>query len=307
MQKKQNDWLWQWTKYHYKESGTFLFEEWIYPNKLTDFKDKTVIDCGSGSGDHLINLSPIIAKGVGLDLNATPVTKKRFKKYPNLLVKEGDLATFKLKEKFDIVYSIGVLHHTDNPEKSFNNIKTFAKPGGKVIIWVYSHEGNFLNRTLLEFTKKYFFLKLPKPILALFGHLLTAALYAPIYTIYLLPLKFLPFYEYFQNWRRMDYYRNFINVFDKLNAPTTHFIKKDELKRWFTKKDFKNIHISAYKGVSWRASGTKLDNNKANADKNAQNGKSASQSDALAQRIPSQESDENILNGSDGENNRDVV
>ena len=125
------------------------------------------------------------------------------------------------------------------------------------MLWVYSYEGNFLTRTVVEFSKRILLLHLPKPVLAFFSHLLTAALYVPIYTLYYLPLPFLPYYEYFSNWRKLSYKRNYINVFDKLNAPTTNFIKRSALEEWFSAKEFKNVHISSYKGVSWRASGTK--------------------------------------------------
>lgn len=255
MQKKQDEWLWQWK--HYTQSGEWLFNEWIWPSTRKDFTNKTVLDCGCGSGDHLIALAPVVKRGVGVDLNAASVARKRFQKYSNLEAIDADLATMKLKEQFDIVYSIGVLQHTDNPAETFTNIKKHVKPGGRLIVWVYSWEGNFLNRTILEFAKRTLFLKLPKQTLAAFSHVFTTLLYPPIYTIYLLPLTFLPFYQYFQNWRKLSYHRNYLNVFDKLNAPTTNFIKKKELTSWFSKKEFKNVHISQYKGVSWRASGTR--------------------------------------------------
>jgi SAM-dependent methyltransferase len=170
---------------------------------------------------------------------------------------EGDIATIKFNQEFDIVYSIGVIHHTDNPELAFNNIKSFVKQGGILIIWVYSWEGNFLNRTVLEYLKKRIFLKLDKNILMKIAIILTILLYIPIYTIYLLPLKFLPFYDYFTNFRKLSFRRNLLNIFDKLNAPQTHFIKQETLKRWFSTDDFTDINIRSYKGVSWHASGRK--------------------------------------------------
>lgn len=254
MQKKQFEWKWQWNKIY--DNNRWLFTQWIYPNKIKDFKNKEVLDCGCGGGQHLNFISPYCKKAVGIDLNAHEIARKNNRKNKNVEVIEGDLANIELKRKFDIVYSIGVLQHTDNPSKSVNNIKRFVKKGGRFIIWVYSFEGNFLNRTLLEWFKSHIFLKLKKKTLWKISNTITFFMYIPIYTIYLLPLKFLPFYYYFQNWRKLGFKRNNMNVFDKLNAPTTHFIKEKIIKKWFNKKEFKNVYFSRYKGVSWRASGT---------------------------------------------------
>jgi hypothetical protein len=46
-------------------------------------------------------------------------------------------------------------------------------------------------------------------------------------------------------------------VFDKLNAPQTHFISHSMIEQWFDPNEFTDIHISSYVGVSWRASGTR--------------------------------------------------
>ena len=151
MQKRQDEWKWQWNNLSNKYSDDrFLFQEWIFPNKIEDFKGKKVLDCGCGGGQHLRIISPFCKEGVGIDLNTAEIAKKNNEEKSNLRFIRGDISTMNLKEKFDIAYSIGVLHHTDNPTESFNNIKKFVKRGGKFIIWVYSYEGNFLNRTILE-------------------------------------------------------------------------------------------------------------------------------------------------------------
>ena len=56
--------------------------------------------------------------------------------------------------------------------------------------------------------------------------------------------------------RKLGFKRNNLNVFDKLNAPQTIFIKRDTIKEWFNPNEFSDVHISPYKGVSWRAAGS---------------------------------------------------
>ena len=43
---------------------------------------------------------------------------------------------------FDITFSIGVIHHLQNPKKALKNLFKSLEQGGKLIIWVYAKEGN---------------------------------------------------------------------------------------------------------------------------------------------------------------------
>jgi SAM-dependent methyltransferase len=255
MQEKHPQWEWQWQRF--EDDSEWLFAEWIKPNVLEDFRGKDVLDCGCGGGQHVSFVAPYAKSVTGVDFNALSVAKQKNAGLTNAEFVEADLAEMDLGTQFDVAYCIGVLHHTDAPERTFRNIVKHVKPGGKMIVWVYSHEGNFWNRTLIEGLKWALLLRLPRAVSVAVSHVLTVLLYPIVYTVYLLPLPFLPFYEYFGNWRKLSYGRNLLNVFDKLNAPQTHFLKKTDLERWFDAGTFENVHISPYMGVSWRGSGTK--------------------------------------------------
>lgn len=254
-QTKQKEWSEQWTLL--QDDELFLFKDWILPNTLEDFRGKEVLECGCGGGQHTSFIAPFAKSVTSVDLNTTEIAKERNKNFTNIEFIEADIAKMNLGKKFDIVFSIGVIHHTDNPDLIVENLIRHVKPGGKLIVWVYSEEGNWLVKNFVEPVRKTFLKNMNRTNLLTISKVITASLYIPVYTIYFLPLKFLPFYEYFGNFRKMTFYRNTLNVFDKLNAPQVDFICKDRITKWFDKSEFEDVHINAYKGVSWSGSGTK--------------------------------------------------
>lgn len=239
-----------------QDEEQFLFKEWIEPNTLDDFRGKEILECGCGGGQHTLFVAPYAKHITAVDLNTTDIAKERNKQFDNVEFVEDDIATMNLGKQFDIVFSIGVVHHTDDPDKTAANLAKHVKPGGKLILWIYSEEGNRMVKYGVEPVRKMFLKNRSRASLLTLSKIITFFLYIPIYTIYLLPLKGLPFYEYFQNFRRMTFYRNTLNVFDKLNAPQVDFISKERIDKWFS-SDFTNVHINPYKGVSWSASGIK--------------------------------------------------
>jgi SAM-dependent methyltransferase len=99
------------------------------------------IDAGSGDGSSMLSLAPDRpgVHIVGVDLSQAPEsTALRVRGTPNVDLVRGDLLSPPLaRDRFDFVYSFGVLHHTPDPRAAFSRLIERLRPGGKITIFVY--------------------------------------------------------------------------------------------------------------------------------------------------------------------------
>lgn len=256
MTSQANQWEWNYLWSTLQDNDEWLFRAWIHPNELESFAGKTVLDAGCGPGHHSRLVASFAKRVVGVDLNTSSIAKERLKYLPNVEIVLGDIVNWDTGERFDIVYSVGVIHHTQNPAATAAHLKTLVKPGGRIIFWLYSREGNGFVYWVLEPVKKYFLNYLPRGLVMFLSHILTIVGSLLMNTLYRLPLPHnFPYYSYCKNLRRSSYQRRLLNVFDKLNAPTTHLITERQAREWIA--DWKDGHVDFYVGTSWRVSATK--------------------------------------------------
>ncbi len=258
VQQPSSEWREQWTMFHDREE--FLLREWIAPVTLESFAGRRVLEGGCGGGQHTAMLAAAGAEVTAVDLNTADIAAGWNREAARVRFVTADLATMDLAERFDDVISIGVIHHTDDPDRTFDTLFAHLRPGGRMVIWTYSAEGNALVRHGVEPIRKLFLRRLSRRSLVGLSRAVTAALYPFTHTVYRLPfLSFLPYYEYFRNFRRLSFERNMLNVFDKLNAPQTRFTTRATAQTWFSPERFEpgSISIRRYAGVSWSLSGVK--------------------------------------------------
>jgi|APSaa5957512535_1039671.scaffolds.fasta_scaffold41262_2 ubiquinone/menaquinone biosynthesis C-methylase UbiE len=108
---------------------------------------KKIIEVGSGTSQ----LSIALASGTNNFVVAFDPTLEslrlgeKFAKsagISNCAFVNADMFSNPFKEEyFDVVWCSGVLHHTENPEKGFDIISTWLKPGGYTVIGLYNQYG----------------------------------------------------------------------------------------------------------------------------------------------------------------------
>ena len=106
-----------------------------------DLEGKIVLEAGCGMGRFLDVVSRDgAALAVGVDLSsAVDAAAANLGQRANVLIAQGDIFRLPFKPRaFDVVYSIGVLHHTPSAERAFKTLVGLVKPGGTIAISVYA-------------------------------------------------------------------------------------------------------------------------------------------------------------------------
>lgn len=120
------------------------------------FEKANLIDIGGGTGDTAIFFNSWGANCTLMEMNkyALERAKKIFKKISkkNTENKFINASIFKknLKKKYDIVTSIGVIHHTASPKMALKKISKLVKSEGYLVLGVATDEG-FFQRNLQRY------------------------------------------------------------------------------------------------------------------------------------------------------------
>lgn len=108
-----------------------------------DVAGRLVLDAGCGMGRFADVVSRWGGQVVGIDLSlAVEAAHANLGGRGNVRIMQADLFRLPFQPgTFDIVYSIGVLHHTPDCEKAFRQLVPFVRPGGRLCVWVYGTMG----------------------------------------------------------------------------------------------------------------------------------------------------------------------
>lgn len=251
---------WQWHAFT-EQLPTFgeEFFEWLFPLTPDDFRDKRVLDAGCGNGRHLLLAAAFGAEYiVGLDLSsAVEVARRHTADLPTVDVVQGNLLTPPLAEgSFDLIYSIGVIHHVPEPEAAIRTLTTCLRPGGTLHVWVYGHEGNTLVRWFVDPLRRQLARRIPRGVVRAGSLPLAIALAATARLAARLDrVPLLPYREYLRRTGRFPVRHIWTIVYDQLMAPTTHYVKRDELETWFRGAGLTDVRLRSSRGMSWTATG----------------------------------------------------
>lgn len=240
--------------------------DWFAPLRADDIRGARVLEMGCGNGSlmvHVARWSP--AQLDGIDLGGSVESARAnlaASGARNWSVQKADLVAF-TSAGYDVVYSIGVLHHLKEPKAGFDAVVRNTRPGGRFHCWVYAREGNGIVVALVD-PIRHVASRLPW-WLTKYG--LATPLVFPYYLyaklLNALPrwgwLRALPLYEY-SLWiarREFAFFRHV--AFDQLVTPQTTYLDRRTLEGWLAENP--NIapgssYVIMRNGNSWKFGAT---------------------------------------------------
>lgn len=119
------------------ESREKLQAAFTFP--LSDLAGKVVVDIGCGTGRFSEIALEEGAEVVCVDMTrAIDVAKSNLQQFERAHFVQADIFALPLRSDFDVVFSLGVLHHTPDARSAFLRIVRLLRPGGVISIRLYA-------------------------------------------------------------------------------------------------------------------------------------------------------------------------
>jgi SAM-dependent methyltransferase len=245
---------WEWDEYgeilpEYEEQ----FRRWTTHLSPSDWQGKRFLDVGCGMGRNSWWPMRYGAEGgiaIDIDDRSLRQARRNLAPFPAVKVKRWSVYDLNLVGCFDIVFSIGVIHHLEDPAYALRRMVRAARPGGQVLIWVYAQEGNRWLTSVLDPLRRALFRRLP---VAVVHHL---SLYPAALLWLALRLGLRPL-EYFRLLAGFDFRHLRSIAFDQMLPHIANYWPRERVLQLLQRAGLADVRIAFVNGMSWSAIGTR--------------------------------------------------
>jgi len=218
------------------------------------WRGKRILDVGCGAGRNSFwALKYGAAGGLAIDVDerSLDAARNNLAGYPDMEVRFESIYELKERQAFDLAFSIGVIHHLEEPELAVRQMAAAVKPGGTVLIWVYGYENMEFYVHVLQPLRQLLFSRLPLAWVSALAHVPTALLWTGLR---LLPRGWLGL-EYLRLLRGFPYSHLHHIIFDQMLPRIAHYWKREEVLDLMARSGLREVRILHVNGMSWAAAG----------------------------------------------------
>jgi len=235
--KKSFEWEWNfldaekkdkiWEKDIASLTDIFLSETGL---SIQDVNHKLTIDVGSGHGLMTSAIASLTnTTAIGVELSKAVENAYVHNQQSNAWFVQADLRYLPFTAgTFDVLYSSGVIHHTNNTFESLKRIETTLKHDGLLCIWLYHPQKNLYHTVALWLRK--FISKLPIQLAFI------------IITLFIFPFTFL--IKKIRNKRPVNYREELIYLFDSFTPEFRDEVPKEKAIGWVNDLEYQEINVT---------------------------------------------------------------
>lgn len=234
------------TPVHCVQIESVFKEEWEDSLK----GDLLEIGCGSGSDleifSKLKNIKTINAIDLGENIEKLA---EKYDQREDIDIKRGNALSLEFEnDRFDVIYSFGVFHHTSDPVKCISEAYRVLKKNGTIFLYLYScHEDYLLKRigVLLEGIIMKFFNYIPYSL----QNLICIMLSPLCWIIFSVPSNILNFLGFDTLAKKIPFYfgRHPFSIIedlkDRLMSPINHRFSKIEMEKLLESIKFSSFEV----------------------------------------------------------------
>jgi SAM-dependent methyltransferase len=219
----------------------------------TDWKQKIFLDVGCGMGRNsywAMTYGAAAGLAIDVDERSLDAARRNLADYPSVEVRFASIYELDKENAYDIAFSIGVIHHLEEPNAALQKMANAVRPGGQVLIWVYGYENMALYVNVLNPLRKAVFSRLPVNLVKMLAYVPAALLFA------LLRLNMFKL-EYFKLLSGFSFRHVHHIVFDQMLPRVSNYWKRSEVLDLMTQAGLVDIEIEWVNQMSWTAMGSK--------------------------------------------------
>jgi len=187
---------------------------------------------------------------IDIDDRTLAAARQNLADFEHAVVENRSAYEINESNRFDLAFSIGVIHHLDDQPAAVRQMQQAVRPGGTVLVWLYGYENNEWLVRFFDPVRRLLFSKMPLSIVYALSLPATALLWL------LVKLR-LGRTEYMRLLRSFSFRHLRAIVYDHMIPKIAKYYLKDEAIELLQDAGLENVRAHWVNEMSWTVIGNK--------------------------------------------------